>query len=169
MRELTQSFRFPGASKDRLAEILATAPLVGENSIFGNRKVTSTSTDADVRCAIGFEPAPIPLLRFDVKLRQQVADTNRTSVVLDFDQPGRSRPYLAGQFLWLLTDEPDTTAVLREEINTPTALGIVDRPLHGSPMSVRRWLFFAGGHQRLMKDVAANLRLLLKPDPGQLH
>lgn len=166
MRTLAQSFRFPGASKDRLAEILATAPLVGENSIFGNRKVESTSTDAEVRRAIGFEPAPIPLLRFDVEIRQQVNDSGITLVVLNFDQPHRRRPYLAGQFVWQLEDEPDTAAVLREEINTPTALSIVTRPLHGSPMSFRRWLFFAGGHQRLMKDVAANLRDLLAPVTG---
>lgn len=168
MRELTQTFRFPGASKDRLAEILATAPLLGEDSIFGDRRVRSTSTDTGVRQAIGFEPAPIPLLRFDVKLRQQVTDDDLTTVILDFDQPGRSRPYLTGQFLWLLTDEPGTTAVLQEEINTPTALNVVDRPLHGAPLSFRRWLFFAGGHQRLMKDVTANLKLLLEPNSSEL-
>lgn len=167
MRELTQTFRFREATKDRLAEILATAPLVGENSIFGNRRVGSTSTEAGIRQAIGFEPAPIPLLRFDVKLQQQVTD-DLITVILDFEQPGRVRPYLAGQFVWLLSDEPGPTAVLREEINTPAALSIVEQPLHGSPMSFRRWLFFAGGHQRLMKDATDNLEHLLKADTDQI-
>lgn len=90
MRELTQTFRFPGGSKDRLAEVLATAPLVGENSIFGSRTARSTSTDSGIRQAIGFEPAPIPLLRFDVMLEQQVVD-DRTVVILTFEQPDRSR------------------------------------------------------------------------------
>ncbi|MCP3990182.1 MAG: hypothetical protein GY724_13985 [Actinomycetia bacterium] len=166
MRELAQSFRFPGASGEQLASILATAPLVGENSIFGDRKVKSTSTDSGVRRAIGFEPAPIPLLRFDVEIRQQDTDSG-TLAIVEFDQPQRRRPYLAGQFVWQLEDGPDTTAVLREEINTSFALGIVSRPLHGSALSFRRWLFFAGGHQRLMKDLASNLRELLTAETDQ--
>ena len=91
----------------------------------------------------------------------------RPWVRFDFDQPQRRRPYLAGQFVWQLRDEADTTAVLHEEINTPTALAIVDRPLHGSPWSFRRWLFFAGGHQRLMKEATANIRHLLATDTTQ--
>ncbi|MCP4225289.1 MAG: hypothetical protein GY773_18275, partial [Actinomycetia bacterium] len=82
-------------------------------------------------------------------------------------QPQRRRPYLAGQGVWQLEDGPDTTAVLREEINTSFALGIVSRPLHGSALSFRRWLFFAGGHQRLMKDLASNLRELLTAETDQ--
>ncbi len=166
MRELAQSFQFPGASGAQLADILATAPLVGQDSIFGNRKVKSTSTDVGVRRALGFEPAPIPLLRFDVEIRLQDTDSG-TLAIVEFDQPQRRRPYLEGQFVWQLEDGPDTTAVLREEINTPAALGIVNRPLHGSALSFRRWLFFAGGHQRLMKDLANNLRDLLAAQTGQ--
>lgn len=160
MKELSQTFRFPGASAGQLAGLLATAPLVGNNSIFGDRKVKSTSTNAGVRRAIGFEPAPIPLLRFDVEIRQRDTETG-TLVVLDFEQPQQRRPYLTGQFIWQLQDGPDTTAVLQEDINTETALAIVSRPLHGSTPSFRRWLFFTGGHQRLMGDVAGNLRELL--------
>jgi hypothetical protein len=168
MRELTQTFRFPGASAEQLAHILATAPLVGDESIFGNRTVKSTSTDGDVRRAVGFEPAPIPLLRFDVAIHQE--DTNSgTLVILEFTQPRQRRPYLAGQFVWQLQDGHEATAVLQEEINTPTALGIVNRPLHGSPLSFRRWLFFTGGHQRLMKEVVDNLRSLLAAEPGPTH
>lgn len=165
MRELSQTFRFPGASADRLADILATAPLVGDESIFGNRNVQSTSTDGNVRRAVGFEPAPIPLLRFDVEIRQQQSATG-TLVILEFTQPQRRRPYLAGQFIWQLEDRHQATAVLQEDINTPTALEIVNRPLDGSPLSFRRWLFFSGGHQRLMKEVANNLRSLLAAEPG---
>ena len=161
LRTLNQTFRFPGASAGTLAQILAEAPLVGDGSIFGSRKVKSTTTEDDVRRAVGFEPAPIPLLRFDTELRQQRTD-HGVQVILEFSQPDRQRPYLAGQFVWLLTDTDDgTAAVLQEEINTPVALGIVDRPLHGRRLSFRRWLFFAGGHRRLMKDVEKNITALL--------
>ncbi|MGI9605949.1 MAG: hypothetical protein ACR2P0_07390 [Acidimicrobiales bacterium] len=165
MRELAQTFRFGGVTSDRLAEVLATAPMVGSASIFGNRTTKSTSTEGNVRRAIGFEPAPIPLLCFDVEMTQQAAD-NGLSVVLDFTQPARRNPYLAGQFVWFLEDDSDG-ALLREEINTPAALEIVGRPLHGSGRSLRRWLFFSGGHQRLMKDVVVNIEALLADPPGQ--
>ncbi|MDH3682133.1 MAG: hypothetical protein OEV40_19540 [Acidimicrobiia bacterium] len=164
MRELAQTFRFPGATEKQLAHVLATAPLVGAASIFGKRTVAATTTEADVRKAIGFEPAPMPLLRFDVEMRQQVADSG-TLVIVEISQPGRRRPYLAGQFVWQLTDDADA-AVLQEEINTPTALAIVSRPLDGSGPSLRRWLFFVVGHERVMRDVAANLRALLAEDPA---
>ncbi len=86
-------------------------------------------------------------------------------VLLEFTQPQRCRPYLAGQFVWLLEDEPDA-AVLHEEINAPAALNIVNRPLHGSALSLRRWLFFNGGHQRLMKSVAGSISALLVAEAG---
>lgn len=162
-RALSQSFRFPGATSSDLADVLATAPLVGDDSIFGQRTVASVSTEGRARRAVGFEPAPVPLLRFDVEIRQSDSDQG-TLLTLEFTQPGKRRPYLAGQFVWYLED--DGVAVLREEINTPAALAIVDRPLHGSPLSFRRWLFFAGGHQRLMSDVADNLAELLATNSG---
>ena len=93
-------------------------------------------------------------------MRQRVTDSGAL-VVLEFSQPDCDPPYLAGQFVWKLEDEPNGTAILQEEINTPAALETVSRSLHGSSPSFRRWLFFAGGHQRLMKEVAANLRSLL--------
>ncbi len=160
MRELTQTFHFPGASADRLAHVPASAPLVGEASIFGKRNVRGTATADGVRRAVGFEPAPIPLLRFDVEMRQETTRSG-SLVLLEFSQPERSRPYLAGQFIWELVDEPDETAVLHEHINTTQALAIVSSPLHGPRPSLRRELFFRGGHQRLMKDTASNLHSLL--------
>ncbi|NNF56154.1 MAG: hypothetical protein HKN03_17130 [Acidimicrobiales bacterium] len=164
LRELAQTFHFPGSSQVQLAHVLATAPLVGDGSIFGSRAVKSTRTSGSVRRATGFEPAPIPLLRFDVEISQEIISTG-TLVLLEFSQPHRRRPYLAGQFVWLLEDAPDM-AVLREEINTPAALEIVKTPLHGSPLSFRRWLFFKGGHQRLMNEVAANIGTLLATEAG---
>lgn len=159
MRELAQTFRFPGTTARRLAHVLATAPLVGVGSILGPRAAQSTSSKGNMRRAVGFEPAPIPLLRFDVEMHQQETSSG-TMVLLEFTQPQRRRPYLAGQFVWLLDDEPNA-AILQEEINTHVALEIVNRPLHGSTMSLRRWLFFKGGHQRLMADVAGNIAALL--------
>ena len=167
MRELAQTFRFPGATERQLAHVLASAPLVGSGSIFGPRTVESTSTSENVRRAIGFEPAPIPLLRFDVEISQQETGSG-TLVLLEFTQPQRQRPYLSGQFVWMLEDEPGA-AVLREEINTRDALEIVSRPLHGSALSLRRWLFFTGGHQRLMKETARNIRELLAAEASPGH
>ena len=109
----------------------------------------------------GFEPVPLPLLRFDVEMRQQQTETG-VEVIVEFSQPDLSQPYLAGQFVWLLSKTDDGTgAVLQEEINTSTALGIVARPLQRDRFSFRRVLFFVGGHKRLMKDVASNIRGLL--------
>lgn len=159
MRQLAQTFLFPGASAERLAQVLASAPLVGERSIFGPRNVSSTSSDDGVRRAVGFEPAPFALMRFDVELRQRDHERG-TLVLVEISQPQRRRPYLAGQFTWLLTDSTDA-AVLQEEINTPAALEIVSRPLDGSRPSLRRWLFFAVGHRQVMREVATNLRALL--------
>ena len=45
-------------------------PLVGEESIFGNRRARTTSSEGPVRRIAAFEPAPIPLLRFDVEMRR---------------------------------------------------------------------------------------------------
>ena len=161
-RTLSQSFRFPGATADELAHVLAEAPLVGEASILGNRVAKSTASEGGVRLVSGFQPAPGPLLRFDVEMRQVRTETG-AQVVLEFSQPHRRRPYLAGQFVWLLSNAADgRAAVLQEEINTPTALAIVDRPLHGHRPSLRRYLFFAVGHKRVMRDVEANIAALLE-------
>lgn len=165
LRTLAQTFRFPGADAAGIARLLATAPLVGEESIFGQRAGRATS-DGGVRRLLGFEPVPVPLLRFDVALRQEAMPTGLW-VLVEFTQPGRRRPYLEGQFVWLLSDITGATgAELREEINTPAALEIVDRPLHGHRFSFRRSLFFAGGHRRLVRDVVANIRTLLESDRG---
>jgi hypothetical protein len=75
------------------------------------------------------------------------------------EPPGEGkRPNVTGQFVWLPTNSDAEGA---EEINIPTALSGVERPLTGGGFSFRRFLFFAGGHKRLMKDVAGNLRELL--------
>ena len=158
---LSQTFRFQSASMDDLANVLANAPLTGTGSIFGNRKTRSVSSEGNVRGMTGFEPVPVPLLRFDVEMRERRTETG-IEVIVEFSQPDLRHPYLAGQFVWLLSDADNgKAAVLREEINTPSALSIVKRPLHGHRFSFRRFLFFAGGHKRLMKDVAANIRNLL--------
>lgn len=159
LRTLSQTFAFAGAHVDDVARVLAQAPLVGANSVFGNKKVTSAGSSGEVRRMEGFEPAPLPLLRFDVGFRQEPTDTG-VNVVVEFSQPGRKHPYLTGQFVWLLSDGDDG-AILDEEINTPAALAMVDRPLHGHRFSARRWLFFAGGHQRLMAEATTNIRALL--------
>jgi hypothetical protein len=161
LRTLSQTFRFPNASMDDLARVLADAPLTGGRSIFGNRKTRSTSSEGEVRRMFGFEPAPLPLLRFDVEMRQNRTEAG-VEVLIEFMQPNIQRPYLTGQFVWLLSDSDAEGAVLQEEINTPAALSRVERPLSGGGLSFRRFLFFAGGHKRLMKEVAANLRDLLK-------
>jgi hypothetical protein len=159
LRRLSQTFPFDGAAVDDVARVLAEEPLVGPRSVFGDKKAKTAGAAGAVRRIEGFEPAPVPLLRFDVELRQEPTDDG-VRVLVEFSQPGRKRPYLVGQFVWLLS-AGGNGAVLDEEINTPTALEIVDRPLHGHRFSVRRWLFFAGGHKRLMTEATANIRALL--------
>ncbi|MCP4385665.1 MAG: hypothetical protein GY798_30365 [Hyphomicrobiales bacterium] len=159
LRTLSQTFRFEDADTSRLAEVLAQAPLVGAGSIFGKRTILTTASEGETRIIHGFEP--VPLFRFDVMMQPRAIDTG-VEVIVTFSQPERRRPYLAGQFVWLLSDAEDqTAAILREEINTPVALAIVDEPLDGAPYSLRRFLFFAGGHKKLMQDMATNLRALL--------
>ena len=157
-RELVQTFRFAAATGEEIARVLAESPLLGEGGIFGRRSGLATGS-GHTREIVGFEPLPFPLIRFDVAMKQRRLDDG-VQVLVEFSQPRRGRPYLEGQFVWLLRDEGDE-AVLQEEINTPAALAIVDRPLHGQGRSLRRRLFFAGGHERLMGEVAANLQRLL--------
>lgn len=152
---MSHTYEFEGATAGDLARVLATAPLVGDAAIFGRRTVRSSTTDPGVRRAEGFEPLPIPLLRFDFSLTPVHAGDD-VRVIIAFSQPHRKRPYLEGEFVWFLED-----GALREEINTASALNVVDRPLHGRGISLRRFLFFSGGHRRLMEDVTANLRSLL--------
>ena len=162
MRTLSQTFPFPDASHHEVASVLADAPLVGPGSLFGDRFARSTSTEGLVRRLEGFRPAPGPLLSFDVEMTQRRSESEVT-VVVDFSQPARRRPYLDGQFVWLISAaDGGGGAVLREEINTERALEIVERPLHGSRFSLRRFLFFSGGHQQVMKAVAGNIRVLLE-------
>ena len=104
LRSLRQTFRFPTTTGDDLARVLADAPLVGDHSIFGHRSVRSTSSTGETREITGFEPLPVPLIRFDVEMRQQRAE-NHVQVLIEFSQPQRKRPYLMGQFVWLLSDE----------------------------------------------------------------
>lgn len=71
LRTISQTFEFPGATLDGLAQVLATAPLTGPASIFGKRKTQSVSSAENVRKITGFEPVPLPLLRFDLEIRQR--------------------------------------------------------------------------------------------------
>lgn len=59
----------------------------------------------------------------------------------------------------------DRSLVLRfsqpEQINTDRALQIVGQPLGGRKTSLRRWLFFRLGHQRVMVGATKAIAALL--------
>lgn len=159
LRTLTQTLRFPDATVDDLSRVLAEAPLIGPQSIFGERVKGSPTGHGDARAITGFRPAWG--FRFDVAMRQQRSGDG-VRVTVDVSQPHRGRPYLDGQFVWLLTDDPDgPAAVLREEINTPAALALVDRPVSGHRFSLKRYAFFEVGHERVMEDLHQNVNALL--------
>jgi hypothetical protein len=153
---LAQRFRFEGDRVDAgaIAGLLLSAPLTGTDSVFGNRpgdEVERTETTWRLK---GFSPAPG--FRFDVDLMRQEEHV----FVVRFSQPDRSVAYLAGDLLWLITDEPDGT-VLDEQINTERAMQTASQPLGGRRPSLRRWLFFRLGHKQVMSAATRNLASLL--------
>jgi len=153
---LEQKFLFRGrpASAEAVGDLLMTAPLVGEDSIFGARPGKEQPNAADGRSLRGFSPAPG--FRFDVDLTRQAA----TTFLVRFSQPDRTTPYLAGELVWLLSDAADG-AELDEQINTERAMAIATDSLGGPRPSLRRWLFFRLGHKQVMNGAAANIASLL--------
>lgn len=157
---LRQTFCFINAAAAEIARILREAPLVGSNSVFGERVLSSMSDTSEIRIMKDFQPLPAPFFRFDVELRPLPNDP--LMLIVRFAQPREARPYLEGEFTWRLTDVQDgqSTACLSEEINTLEALRMVNQPLHGH--GIKYFLFFKIGHARLMEDVAGNIARLLE-------
>lgn len=151
-RTLEQRFLFEGASAAALVELLLTAPLTGDGSVFGSRPGEEEAREGGRRLR-GFSPAPG--FRFDVDLESRAEG----QVVVRFSQPQRSVPYLEGAFAWLFRDVPDG-AVLDEHINTSEALAVAGEPLGGRRPSLRRWLFFRAGHRQVMDGATNNLAAL---------
>jgi hypothetical protein len=52
-------------------------------------------------------------------------------------------------------------AYLDEQINTEHAFHVVDKALTGVRRSLRRWLFFRGGHSLVMNRATRNIATLL--------
>ncbi len=152
---LEQRFRFEGdgADADAIAEVLLTAPLIGEGSVFGGRPGEEGRRTDRSRSLHGFSPAPG--FRFDVDLARRKGVFH-----VRFSQPDRTVPYLQGDLLWTISDGADG-AVLDEQINTERALEAVAEPLGGPGRSLRRWLFFRLGHKQVMSGAAGNIALLL--------
>ena len=150
---LEQRFLFEGVDADAIADVLLTAPLVGEGSVFGTRPGEEGIRTDRSRNLRGFSPAPG--FRFDVDLTQR-----DEGFVVRFSQPDRKVPYLQGDLLWSIDDQAEG-AVLDEQINTERALGVVSEPLGGPGQSVRRWLFFRLGHKQVMLGAARNIAALL--------
>jgi len=153
---LAQRFQFEGERVDAgaIAGLLLTAPLTGTDSVFGNRPGEEGERTETTRRLKGFSPAPG--FRFDVDLIRQEGYV----FIVRFSQPERSVPYLEGDLLWLITDDPDGT-VLDEQINTKRAMQSVNEPLGGRRTSLRRWLFFRLGHKQVMSAATKNLARLL--------
>lgn len=153
---LEQQFRFEGADTTAAAisNVLRTAPLVGETSIFGPRPGQAHSDTGSSRHLSGFSPAPG--FRFDVEL----TELDDGEFLVRFSQHDRAVPYLEGDLLWIVTDL-DGSVLFDEQINTDRALQIVLKPLTGPSPSLRRWLFFRMGHQRVMAQATDNIAALL--------
>lgn len=152
---LEQRFLFEGDGATALAvtSVLLTAPLVGDNSIFGTRPGVEGERTEQARKLRGF--SPVAGFRFDVEM------TNRDGeFLLRFSQPERRVPFLQGEALWILRDENDG-AVLDEQINTTRAIETVGEPLGGPRPSARRWLFFRMGHKQVMDGATKNIASLL--------
>jgi hypothetical protein len=137
-----------------LAGVLLTAPLTGNDSIFGNRPGSEVDRTERSRRLREFSPAPG--FRFDVDLMQG----EDGEFIVSFSQPDRRTPYLQGDVLWSMSDEADG-AVFDEQINTGRALQTVDQPLSGPRPSARRWLFFRVGHKQVMDTATGNIATLL--------
>ena len=148
---LEQRFRFEGdgISADQIASVLLNSPLIGEKSVFGNRPGEETARTDGSRNVVGFSPAPG--FRFDVAITPR-----NGSFRVRFTQPDRTVPYLQGDLLWSIADEPDG-AVFDEQINTQRALAVVTEPLGGDGRSLRRWLFFQMGHKQVMSRATRNI------------
>ena len=157
---LEQGFRFdgPGADTAAICDILRRAPLVGSNSIFGDRPGDEAPTTNGTRNLRGFSPAPG--FRFDVELAERSPGVFRVR----FSQPDRRVPYLEGDLLWTVSAVGDSV-VLGEEINTSSVLAAELQPLEGARPSLRRWLFFRAGHKQVMLGAAKNIARLV-PAPG---
>ncbi len=155
---LEQRFLFGGEGADAqtLSAVLLTAPLTGAGSIFGDRPGETNARTEQSWTVQRFSPAPG--FSFDVDLTQR----SDGEFVVRFSQPERRVPYLEGEFLWTVTDEPGG-AVLDEQINTESAHVVVSEPLHGARPSIRRWLFFRAGHQQVMSRMTNNVAALLSP------
>ena len=161
---LVQTFRFGGGvTSAAIAGVLRGAPLVGPDSIFGERPgseehvdATSGSTSGSSRRLSGF--SPVPGFRFDVELSEPEPGVFMAS----FSQDDRRTPYLAGDAVWFVNDGPDGRgdAVFEEEINTERAAGVGARPLTGPKPSLRRWLFFRLGHAKVMSGATSQMARL---------
>ena len=158
---LEQRFLFAGgeATAAGVAHVLLTAPLIGADSVFGERPGEEGPRTSSSRALRGFSPAPG--FRFDVDLARQDGGV----FVVRFSQPDRGVPYLQGDAVWTVSDESGGAA-LHEEINTERALQVSSDPLSGPRPSLRRWLFFRIGHKQVMSRAASNIAALLhRPAP----
>jgi len=152
---LEQRFRFEGqaANAAAVADVLLNEPMTGDDSVFGSRPGKETRRTEESWSISGFSPAPG--FRFDVDITHRNGDFH-----VRFTQPDRSAPYLQGDLLWVISDEPDG-AILDEQINTQRALDVVAEPLGGDRPSLRRWLFFRIGHKQVMQGATRNIGALL--------
>ncbi len=153
---LEQRFRFegPGVGATAIGDVLLEAPLTGGDSIFGERPGEEGPRTATSRNLQAF--SPVPGFRFDVHLERRDAGL----FTVRFAQPDRKVPYLQGAFTWAIEDG-NGGAVFDEQINTVRALEVGGEPVSGPKPSLRRWLFFRMGHERVMAAATTNIAALL--------
>ncbi len=151
---LEQRFLFPGQTYERLAKALWTRPLVGPGGLFGTKGREGQDTPKG-RLVRDFSPAPT--VRYDIRIRRET----ESLFTVNFSQPDREVPYLDGDAVWMLYEDPTGDgALLVEHINDRQALEWRAAPLTGKKASLRRWCFFRFGHAQVMDEVTANLARL---------
>lgn len=152
---LNQRFVFENVTTERLTKVIWERPLVGNGAIFGNLAREGQDTPKG-RLARDFRPAPT--FCFDVRIRKEAEGM----FIVNFSQPGRDVPYLAGDALWTIYDSPTGEgALLVEHINDLTAVEKRCLPLTGAKPSLRRWFFFRFGHANVMDTLVKRVAALL--------
>ena len=156
---LQQCYRFAAIPAARLAETLWTAPLIGAGSLFGAQPNAHVEDGPNERVVHDFAPAPG--FRFDVAMRRP----EPLVFIVALTQPRRPAPYLDGELLWQMADDP-AGALFAEHINTAQAQAAGARALAGAARSLRRWLFFRVGHPQVMRQLMDRMATLLDSDPS---
>lgn len=152
---LEQRFSFEGVSTERLSATIWSRPLVGNGSILGTKAREAQETPRG-RLARDFRPAST--FCFDLRIRKEAEGL----FIVNFSQPNREVPFLDGDAVWTVYDNPTGEgALLVEHINDVAAVEKRAAPLTGPKPSFRRWLFFKLGHASAMDEITKRIAAMV--------